>query len=212
MRKRSPVRQLVRRSANAFDRLREAGLATCSVCGSASVEKAVMAPKVMGTKAETPSSSTAEPDTDERPLSAPATAFEKKIMELRQYVETHAEDVGTRFAEEARAIHDGDAARALDLRQGAPRRRQVAGRRRNSRCPPALAPRTGQLIDQTFVMFPLTGRPRLTARRTVAVARTARVDNASPIRSSKLVEATGRTQPSTHVTPPSHWTDSCPAW
>ncbi len=96
-------------SANAFDRLREAGLATCSVCGSASVEKAVMAPKVMGTKAETPSSSTAEPDTDERPLSAPATAFEKKIMELRQYVETHAEDVGTRFAEEARAIHDGDA-------------------------------------------------------------------------------------------------------
>jgi len=31
------------------------------------------------------------------------------VAQLRAYVETHAEDVGRRFADEARAIHEGDA-------------------------------------------------------------------------------------------------------
>ncbi len=92
-------------SAKAFDRLRDSGLVTCSVCGSLSVEKAIMAPKVMAPKS--PSSPPA--DKCRQPLSAPASSFEQKVRDLRKFVETHAENVGTRFAEEARAIHDGDA-------------------------------------------------------------------------------------------------------
>ncbi len=92
-------------SAKAFDRLREAGLVTCSVCGSPGVEKAIMAPKVMAPKS--PSSPPASKES--QPLSGPVSPFEQKIQDLRKFVETNAENVGTRFAEEARAIHDGDA-------------------------------------------------------------------------------------------------------
>ena len=92
-------------SAKAFDRLRESGLVTCSVCGCPRVEKAIMAPKVMAPKS--PSSPSA--DKESRPLSGPVSSVEQKIRDLRKFVETNAENVGTRFAEEARAIHDGDA-------------------------------------------------------------------------------------------------------
>ena len=92
-------------SAKAFDRLRDSGLVTYLVCGCPRVEKAVMAPKVMAPKS--PSSPPAEKEL--RPLSGPVSSFEQKVRDLRKFVETNAEDVGTRFAEEARAIHDGDA-------------------------------------------------------------------------------------------------------
>ncbi len=92
-------------SAKAFDRLRDSGLVTCSVCGTPNVEKAIMAPKVMAPKS--PSAPPADKAT--QPLSKPASAFEQKVRDLRKFVETNAENVGTRFAEEARAIHDGDA-------------------------------------------------------------------------------------------------------
>ncbi|MFT3688158.1 DUF1178 family protein [Paenirhodobacter sp.] len=80
-------------SAAAFDKLHAAGMVTCSVCGSAKVEKALMAPAVRA---------------EERPLSAPDPRAEA-LAALRRAVEENSDYVGMNFAAEARAIHDGTA-------------------------------------------------------------------------------------------------------
>ncbi len=89
-------------SATAFEKLLASGMVTCSVCGSAVVEKALMAPKV---RAARNARETAKP----RPLSEPASPAEQALRELRAKIEANSEDVGRNFAREARAIHDGDA-------------------------------------------------------------------------------------------------------
>ncbi|MEM9852621.1 MAG: DUF1178 family protein [Pseudomonadota bacterium] len=86
-------------SADAFDKLHKKGLVTCSICGAIGVEKAVMAPRVRTRPGD---------NTDPRPLSGPASAAEQAFAELRRKVEASSEDVGDRFAREARAIHEGD--------------------------------------------------------------------------------------------------------
>ena len=84
-------------NSEAFDKLKDAGLVACSVCGGANVEKAVMAPRVnVPAKAEA------------GPLSAPASPAEQALKELRAKVEANAENVGRRFAREARDMHNGD--------------------------------------------------------------------------------------------------------
>jgi len=81
-------------SASAFDRLSETGMVACAVCGSAQVEKALMAPQVQGAR-------------DDRSLSAGPDTAEQAIAALRRKVEASAAYVGTRFAQEARDMHDG---------------------------------------------------------------------------------------------------------
>jgi hypothetical protein len=83
-------------SADAFDKLKTAGMVTCAICGSAEVKKSIMAPRVRTSEAETP-------------LSAPASPAEQALKELRENVEANSEDVGSNFAKEARAMHDGTA-------------------------------------------------------------------------------------------------------
>ncbi len=84
-------------SVAAFDKLEAAGLLQCSVCGSAKVSKAVMAPRVsVGTE-------------EIRPLSAPPSPAEQAVAEMRKKIEENADYVGTGFVAEARAIHDGTA-------------------------------------------------------------------------------------------------------
>lgn len=84
-------------SVSAYDKLAGAGLLQCAVCGSAKVSKAVMAPRV-----------SVNSDTN-RPLSAPPTAAEQAMAEVRKKVEENADYVGKGFVAEARAIHDGTA-------------------------------------------------------------------------------------------------------
>lgn len=84
-------------SATAFDKLEAAGLLQCSVCGSANVSKAVMAPRVSAGAEEI------------RPLSAPLSPAEQAVAEMRKKIEENADYVGTGFVAEARAIHDGTA-------------------------------------------------------------------------------------------------------
>ena len=89
-------------SGTAYDTLHAAGMVGCSVCGSTDVTKAMMAPRVSTTdKAETP---TARPK-----LTEPANPAEKALAEFKKYVEKHSDYVGSSFADEARAIHSGDA-------------------------------------------------------------------------------------------------------
>ena len=90
-------------SAAAFDRLAEAGMLACSVCGNADVGKGLMAPRVVTAENAAPLPAPA------RQLALPTTEMEKQIAELRKKVEENSTYVGGGFAAEARAIHDGTA-------------------------------------------------------------------------------------------------------
>jgi hypothetical protein len=81
-------------SGGDFDRLQTAGLLVCSVCGSSTVGKDLMAPSVAAA-------------TPEQPLSAPLSPAEQAVAELRRRVEAESEDVGRNFVTEARRIHEG---------------------------------------------------------------------------------------------------------
>ena len=87
-------------SADAFDTLHRSGRLSCAVCGSAKVEKSLMAPAVVAAR-ERPVART--------DLQAPATEMEKALAAMRRHVEENSEYVGMNFAAEARAIHHGDA-------------------------------------------------------------------------------------------------------
>ncbi len=94
-------------SATAFDTLAKAGHVSCAVCGSIDIRKSVMAPRIgksVSKGADVPSETI--PD---RPLSAPASVAEQAMRELRAKIEANSENVGTNFATEARAIHEGTA-------------------------------------------------------------------------------------------------------
>lgn len=85
-------------SGQAFETLKAQGHVACPVCGSATVEKALMAPAVVAPRGE------------ERPaLTAPANPVEEALAALRRQVEENSEYVGMNFATEARRIHSGDA-------------------------------------------------------------------------------------------------------
>lgn len=85
-------------SASAFDKLQAAGHVACAVCGSGEVAKALMAPRV----------SHGDSDKPQAPLSAPAHPAEQALARLRAHVEANSDYVGSRFAQEARAMHLGE--------------------------------------------------------------------------------------------------------
>ncbi|QIE42153.1 DUF1178 family protein [Rhodobacteraceae bacterium SC52] len=98
-------------SGAAFDKLCAAGQIECPVCGISAVTKALMAPRV-NTAGEKPQpQSGPSPDLPAKAdLPPPAQAeLAKAIGALRERIERETENVGKRFAEEARAIHTGDA-------------------------------------------------------------------------------------------------------
>lgn len=80
-----------------YDDQRARGLLTCPVCGSAGVDKQIMAPAVAGTK------KTAAPE--------PSPKLREMMLEAAAKVREHVEDnfdyMGDAFAAEARAIHEG---------------------------------------------------------------------------------------------------------
>ena len=101
-------------SGASFERLKSAGHLSCAICGVAAVEKAIMAPAVSAAAPGAPAPAPAPDRGPETLLSAPANALETALRALRAHVEANAENVGDRFADEARAIHDGAAdARAI---------------------------------------------------------------------------------------------------
>jgi hypothetical protein len=84
------------KSAAAYDEQQARGIVTCAQCGDAHVEKAPMAPNVART------------DNDRVPVSAhhpEAAKFREMLRQYRHKVLSEAENVGDRFAEEARKIH-----------------------------------------------------------------------------------------------------------
>lgn len=84
-------------SGAAYDALKASGHVTCPVCGSASVEKALMTPALQAARR------------DEAPLRTAETPMEQAIAALKKQIEENSEYVGMNFAAEARRIHDGEA-------------------------------------------------------------------------------------------------------
>ncbi|MFQ5439083.1 MAG: DUF1178 family protein [Paracoccaceae bacterium] len=101
------------RSAKAFDALRASDMVACVVCGSTSVKKAIMAPRVAPHRQTLPPNRKAPPPTPAPRgiLSEPASPAEQMLRELRTHIEERSENVGQDFAREARAIFEGNAPR-----------------------------------------------------------------------------------------------------
>ena len=118
----------------AYDKQAKRSLVTCPICGSAEVEKAMMAPSLARPDAAGPQSPGAGPAPPDQappnpapaplqqtpsPPAAPKTTvamvsaaereLRQKLKELRDHIAKNASYVGQRFPEEARKIHYGEA-------------------------------------------------------------------------------------------------------
>jgi hypothetical protein len=111
----------------AYDKQAKRSLVTCPVCGSARVEKSIMAPRVSASSADdaivasqSPASAMPPPAAPQQAASAPAgkspvammsppeRELRQKLKEIRDHIVKNANYVGTRFPEEARKIHYGE--------------------------------------------------------------------------------------------------------
>jgi len=93
----------------AYDKQAKRGLVSCPECGSTKVEKAIMAPRLSGTrkrarKTETPASTSAPVAM----LSPQEQELRTKLKELRDHITRNADNVGKKFPEEARKMHYGE--------------------------------------------------------------------------------------------------------
>ena len=101
----------------AYDKQAKRGLVSCPLCGSAKVEKAIMAPRVArkdkSTSIVAPDESAAPAPAADAPtpvamISLQEREFRKKLKELRDHLTSNADNVGKKFPEEARKMHYGE--------------------------------------------------------------------------------------------------------
>ena len=98
----------------AYDKQAKRGLVACPHCGSAKVEKAIMAPRLSGakkrdTQAEAPAPVAATPEkTPVAMISPQEQELRSKLKELRDHLTKNADHVGPKFPEEARKMHYGE--------------------------------------------------------------------------------------------------------
>jgi hypothetical protein len=101
----------------AYDKQAKRKLIACPHCGSAKVDKAIMAPRLSGARkrtrpAEMPAPTAAPETTQEKAPVAMISPQEKelrsKLKELRDHLTKNADHVGTKFPEEARKMHYGE--------------------------------------------------------------------------------------------------------
>ncbi len=101
-------------SSAAYESQHKRKLVTCPVCDSAKVEKAIMAPQITrkgrNKKAEPDAAAPAAPAAEPAQLMMAPQEREilAKLRELRDHVTKNADNVGTKFPEEARKMHYGD--------------------------------------------------------------------------------------------------------
>lgn len=93
------------RSSVDYDAQRKRKLVECPVCGSHEIEKQVMAPRL----ARTDKGERVKPRDEKAPvamMSPEESEFRQKLRELRDHVTKNAEDVGEKFPELARKMHN----------------------------------------------------------------------------------------------------------
>jgi len=116
------------KNSAAYDNQKKRGLVACPGCGSAKVEKAIMAPRLARKEsaevarrpeAPVPSPPALSPVPASMPspppgkgavalMSPPERELRKKLKELRDHITKNADYVGPRFPEQARKIHYGE--------------------------------------------------------------------------------------------------------
>lgn len=96
------------RSSEDYEKQSERGLLSCPACGSGEVRKALMAPAVSTREANNGEGS----PTEAVLLSEKETQLRDMIRKVRTEVTKHAENVGPRFAEVARQMHEGEIERS----------------------------------------------------------------------------------------------------
>jgi hypothetical protein len=103
-------------SSSAYEAQEKRQLVNCPVCGSAKVERAIMAPQIVSKK-ERDSAPPAPAPAATTDVSAPASTplmmaqereLRAKLKELRDHIVKNADNVGERFPNEARKMHYGD--------------------------------------------------------------------------------------------------------
>lgn len=102
-------------SSAAYDKQVKRGLVSCPLCGSAKVEKAIMAPRLARKDKSTPivapvegSAPSSEAPTPVAMISPQEKEFRAKLKELRDHLTANADNVGKKFPEEARKMHYGE--------------------------------------------------------------------------------------------------------
>ncbi len=97
-------------SGEAYDEQRKRGLVSCPLCNSLKVEKQIMAPSVNRTDLAPVTASPPEPEPSHPVtiMSGKDAAVREALRNLHRHVAENAENVGERFPEEARRIHDGE--------------------------------------------------------------------------------------------------------
>ena len=87
-------------SSGDYESQKERGLVECPLCGDQGVKKALMAPSVSSARGEESAVPVA--------MNAEQTKMMAQIRELTNKMREGAENVGEKFAEEARKIHYGE--------------------------------------------------------------------------------------------------------
>jgi hypothetical protein len=100
--------------SSAYEQQVKRKLVSCPVCNSVKVEKAIMAPRIVGKKGRERAEPVAAP---EMPAPAAGTTplvmaqereLRAKLKELRDHIVKNADNVGEKFANEARKMHYGE--------------------------------------------------------------------------------------------------------
>ena len=90
------------RDSTSYDQQATRGLVSCAVCGSAKVEKQLMAPGI-------PARANKKDDARNQMVAGPVdprlAMMMQMVRDMRKHVAENAEYVGDKFAEEARKIH-----------------------------------------------------------------------------------------------------------
>jgi hypothetical protein len=107
-------------SSSAYDTQVKRKLVSCPACGSVKVDKAIMAPQIVGKKGResaapvpvepaevTPQAEPTQPSSTPL-LMAQERELRAKLKELRDHIVKNADNVGERFPSEARKMHYGD--------------------------------------------------------------------------------------------------------
>jgi hypothetical protein len=105
-------------SSAAYETQEKRKLVNCPVCGSAKVERAIMAPQIVSKKGREIAEAAPAPATTTAEIAAPAAPtpllmaqereLRAKLKELREHIVKNADNVGERFPNEARKMHYGD--------------------------------------------------------------------------------------------------------
>ncbi len=88
--------------SGAYEKQRKRGFIACAECGSTKVDKAIMAPAVLGGERPAPAGAAPILLDDQR---RQAREF---FAHMRREIEANTDDVGMKFPEVARAIHLGE--------------------------------------------------------------------------------------------------------